>query len=372
MLYNKPYARGCVAVFLCAASHLASSNLAAEDAAPSIEGGFTLVAQDSDDNRVDAEAFASFDLISEIPHGPGYWLVYVEGNSSPRDSGISNSVFEANGDAGSALDRDGNGRLQVSELQYIWNSNDSFQLAMGLLDATAWLDMNAVANDETSQFINLNLVINPTIEFPDYSLGGAYHRSLQDQLGVTVVVTSSHGLADNPDASYSQLVDVTEDGKGIFGAAELQWQYHNVQLGTGIWINTADHDELNGADTDAHNHGLYANIDGSLRNGLWNIRLGMANDKVSQAARFASMALEYPLGNHTLGAGYAHTWLSDEETTSGLDDNRQAEVYVRMDVRENLSITPALQWIKNSGFDASNTMVDDSLLVFGARMTLSF
>jgi hypothetical protein len=36
-----------------------------------------------------------------------------------------------------------------------------------------------------------------------------------------VALTSLHGVADNPDLSYAQLVRVDEDGKGVFAIALL-------------------------------------------------------------------------------------------------------------------------------------------------------
>ena len=337
-----------------------------------VEAGTTVVAQGASDSDVDAELTASFDLLTQIPAGPGKIVVYAEGNTTPPSGGVSSLLGEANGDAGSGLDRDDNGRLQISEVHYIQSLNSHGELAIGLLDTTGSLDTNDVANDETSQFLAGPLVNNPSIEFPDYTLGGIYHHMISENLGVNLALTSSNGLGDNPKRSYSQLFDVSDDGKGIFAAIEAGWTVSDYTLRAGTWLNSADHDKLDGTSDSEDNYGVYANIDGGIGNGNWNIRLGAANEEVSQTARFASFAIEYPLGLPTVGLGIAHSWLSDDDNTPDLDDSTLVEIYARFEVIDQLSVTPSVQWLENSGFDASEAVYDDSLVVYGLRATATF
>ena len=336
-----------------------------------VEGGITAVLQVPNDKRVDAELVGSFDLVTTLPAGDGKWVIYVEGNTTPRAEGVSHLLGEANADAGSALDRDGKGRLQVSELHYFHSYADGLLVA-GLVDVTTSLDGSEVANDETSQFLSGALVNNPTIEFPDYSLGVVYNREASEGKGFSLVLTSSHGLADNPDASYAQLVDVGADGKGVFAAAEGQWPVADTQLRAGAWINTADHVPLGGVAGSEHNYGVYIVADGHLATGMWNLRAGLANDNVSQASHFLSAAMERPVNNATLGLGIAYTGLSRKDTTPQQDDMLQAEGYLRFAIRQQLTLTPALQWIKNSGFDSSGTTFDADQTLLSLRLNYTF
>ena len=180
-----------------------------------VEGGFTAIFQASDDKNIDAELTSSFDLVTTLPTGNGKWVIYVEGNTSPRTDGVSSLLGEANADAGSAMDRDGNGRLQVSEVHYFQPLGEGL-LVSGLLDVTASLDTSEVANDETSQFLSSTLAGNPTIGFPDYRLGVGYNRETGEDQGYSLSLTSCHGLTDNPNASYSQLIDIVVHGKRRF------------------------------------------------------------------------------------------------------------------------------------------------------------
>ncbi|MDT8384468.1 MAG: carbohydrate porin [Gammaproteobacteria bacterium] len=339
-----------------------------------VEGGFTAVLQAADDRAIEPELGASFDLLTTLPAGAGKWVIYIEGNTSPRSDGASSLLGETNADAGSALDRDGNGRLQVSEAHYFHPLNGGL-LVSGLLDVTSSLDSSEVANDETSQFLSSALVNNPTIGFPDYSLGVVYNREIGEDRGYSLALTSSHGLADNPHASYAQLLDVDADGKGLFAAAEGQWPLDGTRLHAGAWVNTADHTRLDGGSGTRQNYGLYLTVDGRLATGQWNLRAGLANDQVSPASRFLSAALETPLrqiNRASLGLGVAYTGLSSELATPGQDDTLHAEAYLRLSPREDVTLTPALQWLRNSGFDASGATVDAQQLLLSLRLNYTF
>lgn len=336
-----------------------------------VEGGFTAILQAASDKNVDAELVTSFDLVTTLSTGTGKWIIYIEGNTSPQTNGIANLLGEANADAGSALDRDGNGRLQVSELHYFHPLNGGL-LVSGLLDVTASLDSSEVANDETSQFLSSTLANNPTIGFPDYSLGVVYNREMAEDRGYSFALTSSHGLADNPNASYDQLVNLGADGKGIFAAAEGQWPVAGTKLHAGAWVNSADHARLDGTPGMDKNYGLYLVVDGLVDTTLWNLRTGLANDEVSQASQFISAAIEHPLSNSTLGLGIAYTGLSSKDATPQQDDMLQAEAYLRFSPRENMSITPSVQWLENSGFDASGITIDSEQTLLSLRLNYTF
>lgn len=336
-----------------------------------VEGGFTAVLQVADDKNIDSELTGSFDLVTTLPTGRGKWVMYVEGNTSPRDEGVANRLGEANADAGSALDRDGNGRLQVSELHYFHPLAGGL-LVTGLLDVTASFDSSEVANDETTQFLSGPLVNNPTIGFPDYSLGVVFNRETGEDSGYSLALTSSHGLADNPNASYAQLVDVGDDGKGVFAAAEGQWPVAGTKVHAGAWVNTADHARLDGGTGNEKNYGLYLVVDGAMAAGQWNLRAGLANEKVSPASHFLSVALEHPLHEAALGVGMAYTGLSSKDATPQQDDMLLAEVYLRFQPRAEISVTPIVQWLENSGFDASGNTVDAEQLLFSLRYNQTF
>jgi len=337
----------------------------------SVEGGFTVTAQSTSDARINDELLSSFDLVAEIPNGVGQWIAYIEGNTSPRINGVSSVLPEVNGDAGTALDRDGKGRLQVSELHYSREFGEN-SMTIGLLRPSCVLDSSSVANDETLQFLSHSFVNNPTIAFPDYTLGTCVHfEQGKTGPGYNLLLTSSHGLGDNPNASYSELFDLDADGKGVFLGGELYWENAHSMWRLGAWKSTADENYLDGSGNTGHNYGVYLTTDHAIGDSMINVRLGMANDEISEAASFAGVALEMPMYGHTFGVGVAQTGVSDK-AGSGKDDSRQAEAYLRFSLTEDIRITPSIQWIENSGFDNTGTNHDKSIMVYGARATYVF
>ncbi len=337
-----------------------------------VRGGFTLTWQHASDPAVRDEALGSFDLVSIMPWRAGYWTLYVEGNLSPRSQGIHALLPVANADAGSALDRDGRGRLQVSELRYSRRFGKRL-LSLGLIDPTDMLDNSAVANDETRQFINANLVNNPTIAFPDYTLGLSWHRDVEpDRLDITVFMGSSHGLADNPDASYSELVDVTAPGKGLFLALETYWTAPGSLLRLGAWMNSAAFPRLDTTSGTATNHGLYAVFDFARDNVLWMLRAGLANPAVSPGARFLSLGASWPVWTAEAGMGVAWVGQSRKALDPDLKDELDMEAWLRLSLTENLEITPSIQWLQHPDLDIGSGHVAARSRVATLRLNYLF
>ncbi len=336
-----------------------------------IAGGVTAVAQRPRDKRIDSEAVASFDWMATWEAGAGSWTLYLEGNTTPRATGVSAVLPEANHDAGTALTDDGKGRLQISGLHYAYPLVTG-ELTLGLLNAPGFLDASAVANDEKSQFLATTLVNNPTIAFPDYAPGIAYRYEADAGPGLVLLLMGSHGLGDNPRASYAELLGLGDEGKGVFAAAEGYWQQGGWALRLGVWGQFAEYPRLDGGAGTEHNYGLYTSVDWPVGPGLLNLRLGVANDAVSKARDFAGVAYELPLSVATLGIGLSHTRVSNEGRAATEDDMTQAELYTRFALTERLHLTPAVQWLRNSHFDASGADFDADQTLIGVRVGYSF
>lgn len=336
------------------------------------EGGITAVGQTAGDDRADAELTASLDLLFTLDHGPGHWSIYIEGNTTPDPGGVALQIPDANGDAGSALDRRARGRLQFSEFHYVWPISERRALLAGLIDPTTSLDTSEIANDETAQFLTASLINNPTIGFPDYTLGVVYNHGFSDGHGFTLMLTGSHGLADNPKATYAELFELGEEEKGVFAATEYQWTTDGLRLVAGAWLNGGDHEDLDGSGDSHGNHGVYASLDLRTGGAGWNLRAGAADDRVSRNARFLSTAVEYPLERIVLGAGVARSWLSGRDATPGLDHATQVELHARFELDDHVSLTPVVQWLEHPGFEADGARVDARVTVFAVRANVTF
>lgn len=339
--------------------------------AVAISAATTVTGQHASDSRLEDELFASLDIVSITPNGHGQWLLYVEGNTSPRQRGVASLVAEANHDVGTALDRDDRGRLQVSVLHYLRYLGHS-AYAVGLINPAGPLDNSDIANNETSQFLATTLVNDPTIAFPDYTLGFVYFfKPDYRPLDLTFLLSGSSGMGDNPDKSYAELVDVTAKGKGVFAATEVIWRQTTGTWHGGVWVQTANNPYLDGSGRSANNYGVYLSADRYFGRYGVNLRLGLANPKVSEAAQFIGLAVDRAFGRNHAGIGCTYTVVSGD-AGPGKGNRTQLEAYYRFEIGRKLSLTPSLQQINNSGFDITGNTIDRDVHVLSLRSSYTF
>lgn len=346
---------------------------AGDDRKISYEASVTAIALASSDPRVLTDATGSADLWLHWVRPAGRWTLHVEGNTTPREEGVSTVIGESNADAGTALNEARQGRVQVSELFYTRTWDEARTGVVGMLDPSAYLDVSRIANDANTQFLGVSFVNNPTIEFPDYTLGLVYEQRLASA-GLPVlraVLAASNGLANNPKVSYSQLLNVGNRDKGVFAALRAGWTSPTALLSVGAWTHTAPHTALDDpARTDLRNYGGYV-VTGMMRGRhALNLRLGAANPIISRASAFAALSYRYQHDPWTFGAGHAHIVLSNHVTNPALDDTRQSEVFARYQYVHNRYITASVQHIVNSNFDTSGAVYDRAISLLGLRWTL--
>ncbi|MBT3258966.1 MAG: hypothetical protein HN366_21270 [Deltaproteobacteria bacterium] len=79
-----------------------------------------------------------------------------------------------------------------------FSSDNTLALTGGIIDATDYLDENAFANDEHTQFMNEALVNGPNGFAPSYDLGGAVEWELGQWHAKGVVGRSRYAAEKNP------------------------------------------------------------------------------------------------------------------------------------------------------------------------------
>ncbi|KOR30077.1 hypothetical protein TI03_00440 [Achromatium sp. WMS1] len=351
---------------------------AEEPRIPSISAVFTATTLTTNKSQITSDFLSSMDLVGVLPIGSGDLNVHVEGATTVGDNDVSAVIGESNGDAGSATDQDGNGRVQISELFYALPLLNKGSISFGMLDPTANLDTSDVANDETTQFLAGPLINNPTIAFPDYTIGLSLDAEPESMgFGYHLFLGSSHGLGDDINTSkYHRLLQLDQDGKGIFAAVEGVWKQHNLTTRFGVWLNSADNAHLDDADKTSKNYGFYGVLNGSMDTSTWGIRFGWSDPSVSEANWSLGAAVEHPVnGVGILGIGLTYTIASDNLQDDPDNDfmaanNMVAEIYLRLDkLTEHLQITPLVQYIDNSGYNSADTVPTD-VWVFGTRFNV--
>lgn len=344
----------------------------AQDQAIEFSGGLTAIAIATNDKRIANDQTLSIDFNIEKNTSRGRWRAYIEGNTSLDEQGASNLLVEANADSGTALDPDRSGRVQISELNYLLK-RDKDQITAGLIDPSSYFDRSRITNDENVQFIGVSFVNNPTIEFPDYTIGVAMERPATGRLpAINAVVSSSNGIADNTNLSYSQLIQFSDSHKGIFSAVGLGWLSDVSTLRLGAWINTRHHASLDGSETEAINSGLYSVLGRTWQTHSLNFRIGLADRDISQGSEFLAVAYRKRINMHAIGLGVAKIFVSAEAPDSSLDDSLQFEFYGRYQFTSDFHITASVQHLKNSGFQSLPSDPRQSISLLALRLHFAY
>lgn len=338
------------------------------------DGGVTAVYQDSDDSRAESELTASADLFATLPRSNGEWFLYVEASSSPKSNGVSAFYPTVNGDARSVLTSDGGGGIQVSEFNYTFFLQDDHWLMLGLINPSAWLDLSRIANDENVDFLNGSFVHNATIEYPDYTLGGVFRRlgSLR-RSEITIVVSGSDGIADLPDASYQDLLDLNSSGRGVFLGADASWFHERFTWRIGAWLRSDEHPVADDATKDEMNYGVFSVLDWQSGANSVSVRAGIANPDVSVANRFLAIAYQRDTQLGLFGIGIAQTLISEEFRASSKKHAFDSEIYFRIPLSGGTGhVSPSIQYVEVPALNPDEAIPGSSAIVAGIRFHWSF
>lgn len=321
---------------------------------------------------IHSEGSGQFLVFGSLDMGPGSWNLEARGSTTPHDNGVS-SFYGSNATVGETTNSHGDGRIAATQLFYELAAGPG-QFRAGLLDPTALLDGNDVANDEYSQFLADSFVNNPTIGFPSFVLGGAYQGQASQNIDYKLFAGSDSGLEENG-SSYHNVFAVGghrgDHRKGAFTAAELDYHDNGYTAQAGAWYDTGRTDRLGSAHGGEHGYGFYALAGIPLGEGQLAGRAGIANDDAQAAANFLSLAYQLPVqfSNRDTLVGVAISRTGDSDHLAFHSDPiYQVEAYWRVNVAGSLYFSPDVQYVNNAGFDSNR----DGVLIGGARIGLEF
>ncbi len=138
-------------------------------------------------------ATGSFDIVLEAPLWEGaVGVVDLEAVGGDGPDGRLPSMGGWNGDAGSGQSADGVDRLGVLEAFIATPlGSDATVLTFGKVDLGGFFDANALANDETAQFLTGSFVNSTAFEAPDPSAGVVLSYLPAASYDVNVAVSST-------------------------------------------------------------------------------------------------------------------------------------------------------------------------------------
>ena len=248
---------------------------------------------------------------------------------------------------------------------FTFSEDHSLGLTGGIIDATDYIDDNAFANDEYTQFMNCALVNGPHCFLPSYDLGGALEWDIAgfSVRGVAMALGSNgeEGEFEEPYNFFGLQFGYTVD----FGMGEGNYR---------LLIDTTSDDFSNVAGTKKERlSGLTLSFDQQFGEilGAW-LRFGWQDDKAAIDYKDTYSGGLNISGNlwgreqDNIGIGYAHL------RGGNLDVNNSDvfEIYGRFALNEIFAITGDIQYMKDSYKD--DTHDDPSAWIFGLRATAEF
>lgn len=239
-----------------------------------------------------------------------------------------------------------------------FGENHALELTGGIIDATDYIDENAYANDEFTQFMNAALVNGPSGFAPSYDIGGA----VEWEIGNWDITAVGMNVGEN------------ENGNNYnFWAFQLGYEF-DTPFGEGNYRLIGQYTGKEFLDEDGYKKRRMAAIisfDQALGDifGVW-IRLGWQDDRaLINYDRLFSGGLNitgkcYGRENDNIGIGYAYL-----NGKKDFNYSEVAEVYWRFGLNEYFAVTADLQYMQ----DKYGTDRDDiDGIIAGLRMTAEF
>jgi porin len=267
--------------------------------------------------------------------------------------------------------KDINGRNRDYLLQawykhtFAFSEDHTLGLLGGIIDATDYLDDNAYANDEYTQFMNEALVNGPNAFLPSWDIGGAAEWDI-GPFGVRGVYMN---IGENDDGNN-------------FNFYGVQFNYLlETPLGEGnyrVVLDTTSEAFLDPQGlSEETRQSLLFSFDQALGEifGAW-IRFGFqTDDALIDYERIYSGGI-YISGNwwgreqDHIGIGYAHLD-GAEQTDESLKSTNVAEAYMSFGLTDYLALTFDLQYMKDKYVDAASDNDVDGWIA-GVRATCEF
>lgn len=321
--------------------------------------GLTGVVQGSNDDQTDASW--SMDVEIEAPIGEnGLAFALIEagqGEGLTDELAVFHGVNDDAGDSGSSL--------EVTEAWYEhYFYDERVALTVGKIDLSNYVDGNAVANDETVQFLNTGLVNSLAIEFPEDN-GAGVHVGVYPAEWIELNL----GWAES-DADWDNVFD------NSFGIAEVNLKPGLLDREGNyrfyVWTNGSDKAEIDGTATDEDGWGVGVSLDQNITDDVTVfLRTAYQDDNVYEIESAWSTGAEV-LGarwnreNDVFGIALAQAFVNSDLDPD--DTETLVEIYYNYAVNDQLSVSPDLQIIDSPGGDDDN----DTVVVLGTRAQVNF
>jgi len=329
-----------------------------------IAGTYQAISADGTDNPDGTAVPAQVEIDWELSEKSRLYtkLGFAHGDGLNDDSSFQISPWAANLES-DVKDINGTDRDYLLTAWYrhtfIKKEDQHFDIALGLIDGTDYLDQNEYSNDEYTQFMNSALVNAPNVFIPSYNPGAA-------------LVYGKGAFSTR--IAYMRLKENSDGNEGDYFAAELDYLI-STPLGYGKYRVTLAH--TNNSYFALYEDGMVTrksivfSFDQQLGNGIGAFtRFGIQDDKASiDYKSIISGGLQFEGENwsrtgDTAGLGIANL----QDGNEGITRSRVFEVYYRFILNDHFDATLDVQHMSD---EYKNSADDVSGWVYGLRLVAS-
>ena len=237
-----------------------------------------------------------------------------------------------------------------------------FSFVAGGVDVTDYLDVYGMINPWTS-FQNLAFLTNPTIPAPNQGLGVAFGVMVTDNIYAVGGLSDTNGNPTDP----GDWLDSFFNGNEYFYHFEVGWTSSQERI-------YFDNIHLTGWYADERENAGVEDGKGFALSAAWFIhdkwmpflRAGYSDGGGALLEASVNGGIGYYFKESKDLIGFGLNW--GRPPDSGLDDQYTAELFYRLQIAQNLAITPDVQLI----IDPALNPDEDMLWVFGLRARLAF
>jgi porin len=230
-------------------------------------------------------------------------------------------------------------------------------LIAGRYDPNDYFDILGYANPWRA-FQNLSILLNSSIALPDASIGIGAGHFITDQVYVLGMVNDANGTVTD--------LDIFKYGAEFFKAIEFGWtpsrdrRYFNQVHVTGWHV-----DEREDAGV-PESWGFTLASNWSF-NDKWLpfIKAGWSDGEAPLMNASVTMGVVYFIARHSDLVGFGFNWGNPADST--LRDQYTSELFYRLQLAENLEVTPSVQLL----LDPALNPEDDVVWIGGLRIRLS-
>ncbi|MBY6006682.1 carbohydrate porin [Salipiger bermudensis] len=304
------------------------------------------------------KVFGRWDLVNRNGPNKGTLVFSFENRHaftdiSPADAGFANGYLGVPG----TLFSDTEWVLGDLNWQQSFNGGRTGIIA-GRYDPNDFFDTLGYANPRTA-FSNLAILLNPSIALPDFSTGIGIGHWFNDSWYIKAAVNDANGTTTDP--------ELFDDAFELYKTVEVGWSpsieqryFSNVHL---TYWHVDEREETGTEESLGLSIGANWTFDDVF---MPFIRAGWSEGAAPLYNESYTVGAVYRARHRADLMGAAVNW--GQPSDESLDPQTTTEIFYRLQLAENLAITPSIQFIDNPALTPDR----DSMAIFGLRTRFSF